>query len=449
MEEKIIFKRKAYKCLLEWKNSSKGSTAILIEGARRVGKSTLVKEFVSKEYKSAIIIDFAKAEQEVIDLFSNTSNLNLIFARLEVFYNIKLYPRESAIVFDEVQLCPKARQAIKYLVEDARFDYIETGSLISLGRNVKNILIPSEEDSIKMFPLDFEEFLWAIDKTLMCNLLMEASKDLTDIGQAMHRQAMELFRLYMLIGGMPQAIVKYLTSNNFQEVDTVKRSIIRLYQNDFKKFDESGRAGRLYNAIPGQLSKNASRYMPATVIGSNIGEHKSEEIIAGLEDSMTVNMCYHTMNPANGLAMDYDKDYFKMFCSDTGLFVTLAFRDKSFTENVIYRKLLTNKLETNLGYVYENIVSQILVAKGYELFYYTFLSSSRHIYEVDFLVSRGNKILPIEVKSSGYKAHTSLDAFCDKYQKKIILPTVVYTKPLLRENGYLYLPVYMLPFIDK
>lgn len=447
MESAVIFKRKLYKQLLDWKNSSNGTSAILVEGARRIGKSTLVKEFVKNEYKSAIIIDFVKTDEDVIHLFDNLSNLNFIFAQLQVLFDTKLYHRESAIVFDEVQLCPKARQAIKYLVADGRYDYIETGSLISLSSNVKDILIPSEEESLKMYPMDFEEFLWAMGNEVTADLLSEAVKELRDIGQVAHRKVMETFRLYMLIGGMPQALVKFLTTNNLSDVDQVKRSIIKLYQKDFKKFDPSGRAGRLYNAIPGQLSKNASRYMPTTVIGKNVEEKKEDELISALEDSMTVNMCYHTMNPANGLAMDYDKDYFKMFVADTGLFITLAFKDNSFTENIIYRKLLTDKLEANLGYIYENMVAQILVSKGRDLFYYTFPSDNRHIYEVDFLISEGNKISPIEVKSSGYRAHASLDAFCKKYQKKIQHPIVVYTKALQRENDILYLPIYMLPFI--
>ncbi|MCH5218576.1 MAG: ATP-binding protein [Muribaculaceae bacterium] len=446
MEGKIIFKRKLYQRLLDWKTDSHGDSAILIEGARRVGKSTLVEEFVNKEYKSAIIIDFGNADKEVVRLFDNLSNLDTLFAQLQFAYNIRLYERESAIVFDEVQLCPKARQAIKYLVADGRFDYIETGSLISLSRNVKNILIPSEEDSIKMNPMDFEEFLWATGNDIVADLLRNATADLRDIGQVAHRKAMELFRFYMLIGGMPQAISKFLISNNFMEVDKVKRGILKLYQKDFKKFDQTGRAGRLYDAIPGQLSKNVSRYIPSSVIGSNVTQKTEDSLISALKESMTVNLSYHTLNPANGLAMDYDKDFFKMFVADTGLFITLAFKDKDFTDNIIYRKLLTDKLEANLGYVYENIVGQILVALNRELFYYTFPSQSRHSYEVDFLISAGHKIVPIEVKSSGYKTHASLDAFIDKYKNKVTSPMVVYTKPLSRERGILYLPIYMLPF---
>lgn len=444
-----IFKRKIYQKMLDWKEQSDGKTALLIEGARRVGKSTIAEEFARNEYESYILIDFSKAGPSIKNLFDDLTDMDIIFTRLQFEYNTRLKERRSVILFDEVQFCPKARQAIKHLVADRRFDYIETGSLISIRQNVKDILIPSEEESIRMNPMDYEEFRWALNDFATPDLLREAIRARKPLGQEIHRKLMKDYRLYLLVGGMPQAVCEYLDTLNPASVDRVKRGIIRLYESDFHKLDISGRMSQLFDSIPAQLSRNTSRYIPQSAIG-RVGTTKEDELIAGLRESLTVNMCYHTSDPSNGLAMDFNKDYFKMFVADTGLFITLAFKDKDFTENIIYDKLLTDKLVTNLGYVYENAVAQTLVALGRNLFYYTFpTETSRHVYEIDFLITDRDKIDPIEVKSSGYKSHASLDAFVKKFSHKVRQPYVINTKDISREGNIQYLPIYMLPFIDE
>ena len=364
--------------------------------------------------------------------------------QLQFEYNVSLIPRKSLIIFDEIQFCPKARQAIKHLVADGRFDYIETGSLISISKNVKDILIPSEEDHIKMCPMDFEEFLWALGDTATPGLLRQALQARMQLDGA-HRTLMRKFRLYLLIGGMPKVVSEYLETNDLLRVDKVKRAIINLYLADLKKIDESGRLSRIFEDVPAQLNRKLSRYMLHPVIGDT-DQTKEDTLISELAASMIVNMCYHTADPANGLALDYDKDYFKLYVGDTGLFVTLAFWDKDVADNEIYEKLLSDKLSANLGYVYENAVAQILVSSGRKLFYYTFPSDNRHLYEVDFLISNGSKVSPIEVKSSGYKTHKSLDEFVRKYSAKSKDPIVVYTKDFHKEGIVTFLPVYMLPF---
>lgn len=445
MEEiKHIFKRKLYDRLLQWKNEENGATAILIEGARRVGKSTLAREFGKNEYDSFIEIDFSKASPKIHQLFEDISNLDSLFMQLQFEYNVSLIPRKSLIIFDEIQFCPKARQAIKHLVADGRFAYIETGSLISISKNVKDILIPSEEDHIKMCPMDFEEFLWALGDTATPGLLRQALQARMQLDGA-HRTLMRKFRLYLLIGGMPKVVSEYLETNDLLRVDKVKRAIINLYLADLKKIDESGRLSRIFEDVPAQLNRKLSRYMLHPVIGDT-DQTKEDTLISELAASMIVNMCYHTADPANGLALDYDKDYFKLYVGDTGLFVTLAFWDKDVADNEIYEKLLSDKLSANLGYVYENAVAQILVSSGRKLFYYTFPSDNRHLYEVDFLISNGSKVSPIEVKSSGYKTHKSLDEFVRKYSAKSKDPIVVYTKDFHKEGIVTFLPVYMLPF---
>lgn len=450
MTERIkIFKRKLYSRLQQWKERSNGKTALLIEGARRVGKSTLAEEFARNEYESYLLIDFSKTSPRVNALFDDLSDLDSLFMQLQFEFHVRLVARKSVIIFDEVQFNPKARQAIKHLVADGRYDYIETGSLISISKNVKNILIPSEEETIQMYPLDYEEFRWALGDTATPSLLREAIRSGRPLGDVAHRSLMRDFRLYMLVGGMPQAVVEYLETNNLSSVDHIKRNIIKLYESDFRKIDDSGRLGRLFDDIPAQLSRNVSRYMPHSVLG-NISHEKEDSYVSELGASMTVNISYHATDPANGLAMDYNKDYFKMFVGDTGLFITLAFKDKDFTENVIYSKLLSDKLQANLGYLFENVVAQMLVASGRKLFYYTFpTDKDRHLYEVDFLISDKDKIDPIEVKSSGYKAHASLDAFCAKYSWKIKTPIIIYTKDMAKVGGVNYYPVYMVPFLDE
>jgi hypothetical protein len=421
---------------------------LLIKGARRVGKSTLAKKFVESEYKSYLIIDFAKCRKDVRELFDDISDLDYIFARLQVTYKVKFIDRQSAIVFDEVQKCPNARQAIKYLVEDGRYDYIETGSLLSIRQNVKDIMIPSEEHEITLNPLDYEEFQWALGNDVSMPIMKKFFDERKSIGDAGARGEMRNLRLYMLVGGMPQAVKAYIETKNFEDVDTVKREIINLYEKDFIKIDPSGNASKLFKAIPSELAKNASRYTVKTPTDGGRLTSRMMESIFSMQDSMVVNLAYHSNDPNVGLALHRDGDRFKMFMADTGLFITLAFWDKKFTENIIYEKLLSDKLSADLGYVYENLVAQMLWANGHELYYYTWpAETSNHLYEVDFLISNGAKIDPIEVKSSGYKTHKSLDIFCEKFSSRVNKRYLIYTKDLRKEGNTVYLPVYMTPFL--
>ena len=441
----MVFKRKAYKKLLEWKQKRNGSTAILIEGARRVGKSTLVETFASNEYESHILIDFNIASKEVKLLFEDLMNLDFLFMQLQAHYNVILKNRKSVIIFDEVQQCPQARQAIKYLVADGRYDYIETGSLISIKKNTKNITIPSEEERITLYPMDYEEFRWALGDESTMPLLGSFYERHLPLGSA-HRAKMRDLRLYMLVGGMPQAVNAYLETNNLSIVDEVKRGIIKLYQDDFQKLDSSGRLETLFMEIPSQLSQNTNRYRPYSAIGE-VNSDKMIEFLRSLEDSKTVLISYHSNDPNVGMSLTKDISKYKLFCADTGLFVTLAFWDKDFTENIIYQKLLSDKLSANLGYIYENLVAQMLSASGNKLFYYTWPKDSTHNYEIDFLVSRGSKLHPIEVKSSGYRRHASLDAFCLKYSGLVDKRYLIYTKDFCKDGETILLPVYMTPLI--
>ena len=443
----MVFKRKIYSKILEWKNSSRGSTALLIEGARRIGKSTIVKEFGKNEYKTCLIINFADVSKDIVKLFDDVSDLNYLFLQLQLKTKVDLYKRESLIVFDEVQLCPKARQAIKKLVEDGRYDYIETGSLISIRKNVKDILIPSEERKLSMYPMDFEEFLWAKGDNVTNKLLRECFEKMFSLGDDTNRRLLKEFRLYMLVGGMPQAVDKYLSTNNFRFVDEIKRDILNLYSDDFKKIDETGSVSLLFNSIPAQLNKNFSRYSTSSIIGRQ-NQESILKYIAQMEDSKTALIAYHANDPSVGLSNNMDLGKFKMFIGDTGLFVTLMFKDKDYIDNVIYEKLLNDKLSANLGYLYENVVAQTLVANGYNLFYHTIYNeTSKHNYEIDFLISKKNKICPIEVKSSGYNTHKSLDVFSNKYSSRILDKYLVYTKDLSKEKDIKCIPVYMAQFL--
>ena len=443
----MVFKRKIYSKILEWKNSSKGSTALLIEGARRIGKSTIVKEFGKNEYKTCLIINFADVSKDIVKLFDDVSDLNYLFLQLQLKTKVDLYKRESLIVFDEVQLCPKARQAIKKLVEDGRYDYIETGSLISIRKNVKDILIPSEERKLSMYPMDFEEFLWAKGDNVTNKLLRECFEKMFSLGDDTNRRLLKEFRLYMLVGGMPQAVDKYLSTNNFRFVDEIKRDILNLYSDDFKKIDETGSVSLLFDSIPAQLNKNFSRYSTSSIIGRQ-NQESILKYIAQMEDSKTALIAYHANDPSVGLSNNMDLGKFKMFIGDTGLFVTLMFKDKDYIDNVIYEKLLNDKLSANLGYLYENVVAQTLVANGYNLFYHTIYNeTSKHNYEIDFLISKKNKICPIEVKSSGYNTHKSLDVFSNKYSSRILDKYLVYTKDLSKEKDIKCIPVYMAQFL--
>lgn len=442
-----MFKRKIYDTLLSWKKDSDGRTALLIEGARRIGKSTVVEEFGKNEYDSYILIDFSLAPKSIRDLFEDMSDLNYFFLQLQLHYRTDLTERKSLIIFDEVQLCPKARQAIKHLVHDHRYDYIETGSLISIHKNVKDILIPSEERKISMYPMDYEEFLWAIGDNVTYPLIRNCFETGKSTGDQLNRKLMKDFRLYMLVGGMPQAIEEYLSSYNFKKVDAVKRDILHLYEDDFSKIDPTGRAAMLFDAIPAQLNNNASRYQVSSILeNSRAGDIL--ELIAEMKDSKTVLVSYHANNPGAGLSAVKDLAKFKLFVCDTGLFTTLMFKDRNFTDNIVYEKLLNDKLPANLGYLYENVVAQMLIAEGNELFYYTFPNeSTKHNYEVDFLLARRNKVCPVEVKSSGYKTHASLDAFYKKFSSQIYKRYLVYTKDMRKDQDVFCLPFYMTAFL--
>jgi len=378
-----------------------------------------------------------------MNLFNDISDLNFFFFRLQAFYNVNLERRRSVIIFDEIQLQPKARQAIKHLVKDGRYDYIETGSLLSIKQNVRNIVIPSEETRVNLYPMDYEEFRWALGDKTTLNMLREALVKKMPLSDALNRKLMRDFRLYMLIGGMPQAVLEYLTTNNLAMVDKVKRNILELYDDDFHKIDSRGRTSLLFKAIPAELNRNALRYSVSTVIeGARLD--RMYETIGDMIDSMTVNVAYHANDPAAGMALHKDIRRYKMYVGDTGLFVTLAFFDRDYTDNTLYSKLLNDKLRADLGYVYENVIAQMFRAAGNELYYYTFpKETSNHSYEIDFLLSRGDKICPVEVKSSGYKTHASLDAFCRKYSSRISRQYLLYTKDLRKDGNILCLPVYM------
>lgn len=444
----IVFKRKIYDKMLEWKRSRDGATALLIKGARRVGKSTIAEEFARNEYESYIVVDFADAPATVWEAVDNISDRNNFFMQLQFIYGVTLHERHSVIIFDEIQKCPAVRQAIKYLVKDHRYDYIETGSLLSIKKNTKNIVIPSEETRLTMYPMDYEEFRWALGDNATLPLLQTSFENKRSLGDAVTRKLLRDLRLYMLVGGMPQAVETYLATTNLAAVDVKKREIIELYLDDFQKIDPSGNAARMFRAIPSQLSKNASRYQATSVLGRSEDKDTMNELLKDLEDSLTVNFSHHADDPNIGLPSHTNYDQYKLFVGDTGLFITLAFWDKEVADNIIYQKLLTDKLSADLGYVYENLVAQMLTSVGNRLFYHTWpTESGKHNYEIDFILSRGSKICPVEVKSSGYKTHASLDAFKVKYSHRIGQNYLVYTKDLRKEGDVLLVPAFMTMFL--
>lgn len=443
-----IFKRKIYKRLLDWKQTKAGKTALLIKGARRVGKSTIAEEFARNEYESYIVVDFADAPEALWEAVNHISDRDYFFMQLQFIYGVTLKERKSVIIFDEIQKCPAVRQAIKYLVKDHRYDYIETGSLLSIRKNTKDIVIPSEETRITMYPMDYEEFRWALGDSVTIDMMRQAFEQKKPLGDAVARKLMRDFRLYMLVGGMPQAVETYLETLNLSEVDGVKREIIELYLDDFEKIDPTGKISMLFRSIPSQLTGNASRYKVKGVLGRTEDRDNMAKLLKELEESMTVNISHHANDPNVGLALHADYDRYKMYVGDTGLFITLAFWDKSVTDNVIYQKLLSDKLPADLGYVYENAVSQIFTATGNRLFYYTWAKEGgKHNYEIDFLLSKDSKICPVEVKSSGYNTHASLDAFKEKFSSRISQNFLIYTKDLRKDGDILLLPAYLAIFL--
>ena len=441
----MYFKRKVYDKLLEWKNNYSNRYAVLLEGARRVGKSTIVENFAKNEYKSSIIIDFSNTKEDVINCFDDIANLDVFFLRLQAACNVTLYKHESLIVFDEVQLFPKARQAIKHLVADGRYSYIETGSLISIKKNVKDILIPSEEMKIQVYPLDFEEFCSATNMPF--EILKQVYELNGPIGQSTNRALMKNLRLYMAVGGMPQAIQAYLDGKSFSEIDAVKRKIINLYEDDFKKIDSSGRISSLYRSIPSQLAKDNKKYRISTALKKR-NSSKNEELLYELIDSKTVLPCFNSTDPRVSLYNTKDFDSYKLYLADTGLFVTLMFIDRPIADNSIYTKLLSDNLPANLGFLYENLVAQMITAKDHELYYHTFeKEGSSHYYEVDFLVSNKDKIDAFEVKSSGLGKHDSIKEFYKRYSKNIHNIYLLYSKDVSNEENLFLKPIYLLPFI--
>lgn len=441
----MYFKRKAYDRLLEWKAKYSDKYAALLEGGRRVGKSTIAESFGQNEYKSYLLIDFSKTTDNIRSCFEDVGNLNMFFLRLQAETGVTLYEHESLIIFGEVQLFPQARQAIKHLVADGRYSYLETGSLISIKKNVKDILIPSEEMKIQVYPMDYEEFCDATGGNY--ELLRQIYGTGSAIGQATNRKLMRDLRIYMAVGGMPQAVEAYTEGKNFSEIDMVKRQIISLYEDDFKKIDASGRISALYHSIPAQLAKDSKKYRISTAIGKK-SKAKTEELLYELIDSKTILPCYNSTDPRVSLADTKDFDSYKLYLADTGLFVTLMFMDRPVTENDVYAKLLSDKLPANLGFLYENLVAQMIAASGRELFYHTWeKSGSTHYYEVDLLISEGSKVNAFEIKSSGSGKHESIKVFDKKFSKNVHDIYLLSQKDVGKEENLLLKPFYLMPFL--
>ena len=449
-------KRRIYDELLNWKERSNGQTALLIDGARRVGKSYIVEEFAKAEYKSYILIDFNRAPKEVTDLFENYLNdLDTLFLYLSNLYNTKLYERESLIILDEVQLYPRARSAIKYLVADGRYDYIETGSLMSIKKNVKDILIPSEEEHLKMYPLDFEEFLWALGNDMLMPMIRTCYEKKIPMGQALHRKAMDYFRQYMIVGGMPQAVEKYVETHDFDSVDRVKRSILELYRADIVKHAAGYemKVEQIFDDIPAQLQKHDKKFKISS-LKKAARFRDYEDAMFWLSDAMIVNMCYNSTAPSIGLKMNLDRTTMKCYMADTGLLISHAFDENGIVSEEIYKKLLFDKLEVNKGMLVENIVAQMLTATGHKLYFYANPSrdDASERMEIDFLIAKSkisnrHNISPIEVKSGKNYTLTSLRKFRNKYAEQTDTPYVLHTSDLKEEDGIVYLPLYMTPLL--
>lgn len=442
-----MFKRKVLEQLKQWKQNYSGKYAVLLQGARRVGKSTIAVNFAKSNYKSYIVVDFSNISKEESSIYDDFSNLDLFFLKLQSFYSVKLYKRESVIIFDEIQLAPHVRQAIKHLVKDGRYDYIETGSLISIKRNVKDILIPSEEMKIDVYPMDYEEFCWACKKDF--SVLEEINKLNKPIGQATNRTLMRDFRLYMAIGGMPQAVEAYINNKTFQEIDIIKKEIINLYKDDFRKIDQSGKISMLYNSVPSNLALGKRKFVISKVLNKRT-TNKDLELLFDLADSKTVLICYNVTDPNVSLKASKDLSDFKLYLSDVGLFTTMLFNDKKNTSTNIYNKLLNDKLDANLGYLFENAIAQIIKSNDRELYYHHWKDNNKtHSYEIDFLITNGNKIVPIEVKSSNYNNHLSINKFCDKYSSYISRRIMFSQKDISHNNSLELKPIYLAPIIIR
>ena len=447
-----VFKRKIYNKLKDWKSETKGTKALLIEGARRIGKSTIAEEFAKNEYRSYILIDFNLASDTVISAFNNYLNdLDTFFMIIESEYNKKLYRRESVVIFDEIQRFPKARQAVKYLVADGRFDYIETGSLISIRENVENITLPSEERKMAMYPMDFEEFAWALGEEVMADYIRKCYEKRMPLEQSLHAKAMMLFRQYMIVGGMPQSILAYIGNDrDFRRADMEKRDILEMYRSDIMKIRSSYKSGviALFDQIPSFLSHKERRVV-MNRLDKNATFPKYHDTFFWLADSMMVNQCFNCTDPNVGLSLNEDRTYVKCYMCDTGLLVSHTFSEREITDNALYRELLFGNLSINEGMFYENAISQMLVANGYKLFFYTRYNEEKHRndIEIDFLISNNSKlkykVYPIEVKSSDRYTTTSLERFEDRFHQRIGGSYVIHPKNLKAEGDRLFIPAYM------
>ena len=439
----MIIKRKLYSELLEWKNNRKGKTAILIKGARRTGKSYLCEQFAKNEYKSYVIIDFANISNEIRNLFEgDTSDINKFLSELQILTHTTFYDRETVIIFDEVQMFPKARQLIKYLVANNKYDYIETGSLLSIRKNVKDIVIPSEEEDKYLYPLDFEEFLWALGDEVTYPYIKECFEKRKEVGEKIHRNIIRTFREYLIVGGMPQSVVEYVESRNFESVDRIKRNILKLYRDDISKF-ASGYEQKVlsvFDEIPGQLSKKEKTYNISS-LKKEARNRDYEDAFMWLSDAMIVNRCLNATDPNVGLNLSLDSKLQKIYMGDTGLLVTHTFYDSAFNDNEFYKKILFDRLNFNEGIIMENIVAEALRYRGHRLFFYTRYDEER--IEIDFLIKRKNKISPVEVKSSKYGKHTSLSKFIDKFSDRIGEKFILYPKDVLIKDDVTHLPLYM------
>ena len=449
-------KRKIYTTLLDWKERRAGKTALLIDGARRVGKSYIVEAFAKKEYRSYIVIDFFTASQDVKDLFDNyLHDLDTFFLFLSNYYQVKLYPRETLIVFDEVQEFPRARGAIKYLVADGRYDYIETGSLMSIKKNVQDALIPSEEHHVKLYPMDFEEFLWALGDDMLMPFIKERFEKKQPLGAALHRKAMDLFRQYLIVGGMPQAVKEFVESRDFDEVDRIKRDILTLYRADMMKHAQGYeiKVARVFDEIPSQLQKHERKFKLAD-LEKNARMRDYEDALFWLDDAMIVNTCYNSTAPNIGLKLNMDRLTLKCYMADTGLLISHAFDENGIVSEEIYKKILFDKLEVNMGMIVENVVAQMLVASGHKLYFYSNPSreDKNARMEIDFLIAKDkisnrHNISPIEVKSSTRYTLTSLRKFVTKYKEQTHIPYVIHPNDFKEEDDIVYLPLYMTPML--
>lgn len=447
-----MMKRKIYSKLLEWKKDSEGTSALMIEGARRVGKSYIVEEFARNEYDSYIMINFSKATKEVKEWFDiYLEDIDKLLQNIQLHYNKKLTPRHSLVIFDEVQDCPRAREAIKFLVEDGRFDYIETGSLIRVKSKVKDIDIPSEEEPMEMYPMDFEEFLWAMGNDMLLPYCKDCLQKLVPVGQALHRKAMDLFRLYMVVGGMPQAVQEYVNSKDFDKVERIKRRILNLYRNDIRKYadHEVLRVTAIFDGIPGQLQKHEKKFKLAS-LGSDARMRDYESAFLWLDDAKIINCCFNTTEPSVGLKLNDERTTLKCYMGDTGLLLSHAFDENGRVPEEIYRKIMLDKLEVNAGMLMENIVGQMLVASGHKLYFYSNSDreNSENRMEIDFLISKKqitnkHNISPIEVKSGKNYTLTSLKKCMKKYSDYLSTPYVLHTSDLKVDDGIVYLPLYM------